>query len=63
MLVKAMPLKSGKSAKVRSDNIGELIRTYKEKGKIGNTTPHSAEHARHIAVAIAYSKQRGRKKR
>jgi hypothetical protein len=51
-----MPLKPGKSQKVIGENIGELVDTYKSKGKIGNTTPKNAEHARKIAAAIAYDK-------
>lgn len=51
-----MPLKSGSSQKVISDNIAELIREYKDSGKIGNTTPDDMEHAQKIASAIAYKK-------
>jgi hypothetical protein len=53
-----MPLKSGKSSKVRDENIEELLRKYKNTGKIGNTKPKSMADARRIAVAISYSKQK-----
>lgn len=46
-----MPLKPGKSSV--SDNIRELLHAYHATGKIGNTTPKSAEHAQKIAAAIA----------
>jgi len=58
-----MPLKKGKSKKVVSENIGELVKAYKSKGKIGNTNPKSMEHAQKIAVAIAKDKARKSKKR
>lgn len=58
-----MPLKKGKSKKVISENIGELVRTYKEKGKIGATKPKSKGKAIKIAIAIAFSKARGGKKK
>ena len=49
-----MPLKPGK--KNRASNIREMLHKWKQTGRIGNTTPKSAEHARRIAVAAAYSK-------
>lgn len=58
-----MPLKKGKSAKTRSSNIRELMHSWKRKGKIGHTKPRSAEHARSIAAAIAYSQARKGKKK
>lgn len=56
-----MPLKSGSSKKVISDNIAELIREYKDTGKIGNTEPDDMDHAQKIASAIAY-KEAGKSK-
>lgn len=57
-----MPLSKGKSKSVFKGNVEELMHTYKSSGKIGNTTPKSAEHARKIAVAVAYREKRGKKK-
>ena len=51
-----MPLKKGSSQDVISANIAELMRTYRAKGKIGNTVPKNAAHARRIAAKIAYDK-------
>jgi hypothetical protein len=51
-----MPLKKGKSKKVISSNIGELVDTYKDKGKIGTSHPKSKKAAVKQAVAIAYAK-------
>ena len=56
-----MPLSKGSGKKTIGKNIKELIHTYKEKGKIGNTTPKDMKHARKIASAIAYEKA-GKKK-
>jgi len=53
-----MPLKRGKSKKVVSENIRELIHTYEGKGKIGNVKPKNKAHAQKIAVAIALQKAR-----
>ena len=51
-----MPLKTGKSSKVVSENIGEMVRSYKKTGKLGTSKPKSAEKAQKQAVAIALSK-------
>jgi len=51
-----MPLRKGKSKKIISQNIEELINAYKERGKIGKIKPKSKKHARKIAVAIAMKK-------
>jgi hypothetical protein len=50
-----MPLKKGSSKKTISSNIGELVRTYDEKGSIGTSKPSSKKAAIKQAVAIAYS--------
>jgi hypothetical protein len=50
-----MPLEKGPSPKSISDNIKELLLTYQNSGKIGNTTPRNRQHAHEIAVAIAES--------
>jgi hypothetical protein len=57
-----MPLKSGSSQKTISANIAELIRTYKNTGKIGSTTPRNLAHAEKIAKAIAEDKAKRKKK-
>lgn len=53
-----MPLKKGSSEATISSNIAECIKSYKEKGTIGNTTPTSMAHARKICAAAAYSTAR-----
>ena len=58
-----MPLSKGKGQKTVSHNIEEMLHSFKQSGKIGNTTPKSMTHARHIAAAAAYAKSRGGKKR
>ena len=58
-----MPLKSGKSNKVKSENIQEMVDSWKSTGKIGNTTPKSKSQAIRIATAVAYTKSRGSKKK
>lgn len=59
-----MPLKKGKSNKVVSSNIKELVDEYtKGDGKIGNIKPKSKKHAQQIAIAISMKKSgRGKKK-
>ena len=57
-----MPLQSGSSEKVHSQNVKEMMKAYHETGKIGNTTPRNAKHAEEIANAAAYSKARGGKR-
>lgn len=51
-----MPLKSGRSNKVVSQNVSELMGAYKSKGKIGASKPSSAAAAQKQAVAIALQK-------
>ena len=53
-----MPLKKGKSKKVISSNVEELLHHYKEKGTIGTSHPKSMKQAQKQAAAIAYSKAR-----
>lgn len=50
-----MPLKTGRSKKVISENIGEMVTKYKETGKIGTSKPASKGKAVKQAVAIALS--------
>jgi hypothetical protein len=54
-----MPLQNGKSEKAFRSNVGELINTAHDKGKIGNIIIKNGEQARKIALAIAYKKKRG----
>jgi hypothetical protein len=51
-----MPLKPGRSRKVVSENIGEMVRKYKKTGSIGTSKPASKGKAVKQAVAIALSK-------
>jgi hypothetical protein len=50
-----MPLKKGKSNKVVSSNISEMMRKFKKSGKIGTSKPASKAKAQKQAVAIALS--------
>jgi hypothetical protein len=50
-----MPLKKGKSKKVISDNIEEIMHSYHQKGTIGTSSPTSNDKAQKQAIAIAYS--------
>ena len=53
-----MPLINGRSAKVVSKNIKELMDSYKKKGSIGTSGPLDEDEARKRAIAIAMSKKR-----
>lgn len=53
-----MPLKPGKSDKVVSANISEMVRSYGKKGKIGASKPESKTKAIKQATAIALAKAR-----
>jgi len=48
-----MPLKAGSSSRVRSTNIGEMLRSFKQTGRIGNSKPGSMKKATAQASAIA----------
>lgn len=50
-----MPLKKGRSNKVVSGNISEIVRDYEKSGTIGTSKPKSKDKAVKQAVAIALS--------
>jgi len=52
-----MPLSPGKSREAFESNIGELIRSYRETGKVGNSTPKTTDKARKQALAIAFAEK------
>lgn len=58
-----MPLKPGTSNKVKSENIKETMDSYSSSGKIGTSAPKTRRQALRQAIAVAYSKARGGKKR
>jgi hypothetical protein len=51
-----MPLKKGSSKKTISANIGEMVTSYKDTGKLGTSRPKSKAAAVKQATAIAYDK-------
>ena len=57
-----MPLKKGSSRQVISDNIRELMHTYKREGRISRSHPANPGKAVKQAAAIAYSMARRSKK-
>jgi hypothetical protein len=57
-----MPLKKGSSQKTISTNIGEMVRKFKDTGKIGTSRPSSMRKAQKQAAAIAYSVSRKTKR-
>lgn len=56
-----MPLDQSPSNKARSSNIGEIVKSYKQKGTIGTSTPKSDVAAQKQAEAIAFATQRKNK--
>ena len=50
-----MPLKKGKSKKVISENIKEILHSYHRKGTIGTSIPESNGKAQKQAIAIAFN--------
>lgn len=57
-----MPLKKGSSQKTISTNIGEMVRKFKDTGKIGTSRPGSVRKAGKQAAAIAYGSARKSKR-
>jgi hypothetical protein len=57
-----MPLKKGSSQKTISSNIGEMVRKFKDTGKIGTSKPSSTRKAVKQAAAIAYGSARKSKR-
>ena len=58
-----MPLMKGRSQKTISSNIGEMVRKFKDTGKIGTSRPASKRAAVKQAAAIAYSTARRSKRK
>ncbi|NHJ41459.1 MAG: hypothetical protein FK731_15620 [Asgard group archaeon] len=58
-----MPLKKGKSKKVQSANIKEIMDAYKKTGKIGTSKPKSKIDALKQAIAISYAQKKKSNKR
>ena len=56
-----MPLKKGKSKKVISANIKEIMHSYHQKGTIGNSIPESNVKAQKQAIAIALDLAKNKK--
>jgi len=58
-----MPLMKGSSQKTISKNIGEMVRKFKDTGKIGTSRPSGKRAAMKQAAAIAYSTARRSKRK
>lgn len=54
-----MPLHSGSGPKTVSTNIREMLHSFKQTGRIGNSHPKSMKKAMAQAAAAAYRKARG----
>jgi hypothetical protein len=57
-----VPIKKGRSQRVISENIGEMVGSYKKTGRLGTSKPKSTKAATKQAAAIAYEKA-GRSKK
>lgn len=53
-----MPLIAGTGAKAHAGNVGDMIRSFKKTGRIGNSRPGAMRKALAQANAAAYRKQR-----
>jgi hypothetical protein len=54
-----MPLQEGSSKKAFSQNVDELVSSWKKTKKIGTSNPQGVNKARKQALAIAFDKKRG----
>ena len=57
-----MPLIKSNTPKARSQNIDELVSSYKQKDSIGTSHPGNIKDAIKQAVAISYNMKRGKHK-